>query len=940
MDMQRRINNLVFSESEFSIPENKAIFDEPRNTKPGYSFVDDPRNPWSNTRTLMQYILQTPSLFGRFGYVSESKIIWYPGAIAEYMKDAYELQNLLIVAVILTYGEPARATEIASNLLRNFPGGSIRNVFVTFGTFFLRGSFNKTSFFSGKDRVMCRAPLPSISRLFMRFLVFIRPLYSAFQLILRPHMHDNSVYFLFCGLNRPLTSVDISRTLHSFTLEKLGVGLPCSLHRQLMAFITSRYRVLFESHSISTGTEEQLGHSAEMDRQHYGLDASLPGQMDYNTVKTCLEISAVFHHIFGLGLELYSSIHAHRPRLGQMMKELRDVKYPAGGGVQGTATEANSPAPCDQVAAQIAYHLTPFLSQTVENKVNQSHAAVVHLFSPDTISQQTTYLSPEVVVQTEPRVLAKFREFMGDDQQLMGFMNVQQAQAAQLMVEGKRSFALITPTGSGKTMPGLLASKSFDRGRTTVWILPILAMHEQYLNRCRRYRLTCDKWHPSSTVPNTPQNLLVTIEATESERFHQFLLQLNQEGRLARVILDEAHLILTHDDFRPVMSTLTWLGEQAIQLVLLTATLPPALQTKLFQAVSLTGPLLLRLPTPRPNISFRVVRVPAKEDLEPHVVNVHQQALVEGDKILIFCSSRSLVDSYSQTLGVPGLHAQYSSEEIHDTIARFRAGEVRTIVATCILGVGLDVPAVTHVIHAGLPYDVISFAQEVGRLGRDKDTRKAWSVVVSHPNQFRKEPQEDLYGGKLMMEWFRDDRTCRRIALQTFLDGHAVPCAMLGPDVHLCDNCETKSQETFEDIVPPPNSPLPRLPISLPRPPPSHIPKATPSAPTHLQISSHHAQAQNAVARSKPHSEEYRTIKRLADHFSHRCIACVARRLESDHLFSQCKNGPSPTTEGEAWAQWSSCLQFSQDHCFFCGLPQVMHLFPQLNVLRVNLLYD
>jgi hypothetical protein len=135
--MQHWIDNLIFFKSKFSILKNKNIFNKPKNIKPGYLFVDNPRNLWCNRRTLMQYVLQTPCVFGCFGYISESKIIWYPRAIAKYMKDEYKLQNLLIITVIFTYRELAQATEIASNLLWNFPRRSICNVFVTFETFFL-----------------------------------------------------------------------------------------------------------------------------------------------------------------------------------------------------------------------------------------------------------------------------------------------------------------------------------------------------------------------------------------------------------------------------------------------------------------------------------------------------------------------------------------------------------------------------------------------------------------------------------------------------------------------------------------------------------------------------------------------------------------------------------------------------------------------------------
>ncbi|KAF6745344.1 hypothetical protein DFP72DRAFT_824583, partial [Ephemerocybe angulata] len=133
----------------------------------------------------MDHILRTPSLFKEFGSVNreECKIRWHTGHISDWMSQVYALQEKIMVAVSLSYGEPARGTELTTHVLRNYPGGSIRNVFSSFNTLFLRGSYNKTSFFTGKDRVIARAPLPSISLLFIYFLAYVRPLFSEFQLL-------------------------------------------------------------------------------------------------------------------------------------------------------------------------------------------------------------------------------------------------------------------------------------------------------------------------------------------------------------------------------------------------------------------------------------------------------------------------------------------------------------------------------------------------------------------------------------------------------------------------------------------------------------------------------------------------------------------------------------------------------------------------------------
>ncbi|KAF8235417.1 hypothetical protein L208DRAFT_1109907, partial [Tricholoma matsutake] len=50
---------------------------------------------------------------------------------------------------------------------------------------------------------------------------------------------------------------------------------------------------------------------------------------------------------------------------------------------------------------------------------------------------------------------------------------------------------------------------------------------------------------------------------------------------------------------------------------------------------------------------------------------------------------------------------------------KFRLGEERRLCCSSILGVGLDFPNITHVIHRGYPHNVISFVQETGRMGRD-----------------------------------------------------------------------------------------------------------------------------------------------------------------------------------------------------------------------------
>jgi hypothetical protein len=63
--------------------------------------------------------------------------IWLPGVCMKRMHEIYDLQMLIVIAIILTGGRPARAVEYAMLVLSNIVGGSIWNAFWLFNTFVL-----------------------------------------------------------------------------------------------------------------------------------------------------------------------------------------------------------------------------------------------------------------------------------------------------------------------------------------------------------------------------------------------------------------------------------------------------------------------------------------------------------------------------------------------------------------------------------------------------------------------------------------------------------------------------------------------------------------------------------------------------------------------------------------------------------------------------------
>ncbi|HEY9179113.1 MAG TPA: helicase-related protein, partial [Candidatus Baltobacteraceae bacterium] len=97
----------------------------------------------------------------------------------------------------------------------------------------------------------------------------------------------------------------------------------------------------------------------------------------------------------------------------------------------------------------------------------------------------------------------------------------------------------------------------------------------------------------------------------------------------------------------------------------------------------------------------------------------------EPGKGIVYCNSRTeatkTADALRKRLGneVMFYHAGMPSPERAQVETRFRAGELRVIVATSAFGEGIDLPDVRNVVLYHLNFDFTEFNQQAGRAGRD-----------------------------------------------------------------------------------------------------------------------------------------------------------------------------------------------------------------------------
>jgi ATP-dependent Lhr-like helicase len=104
-------------------------------------------------------------------------------------------------------------------------------------------------------------------------------------------------------------------------------------------------------------------------------------------------------------------------------------------------------------------------------------------------------------------------------------------------------------------------------------------------------------------------------------------------------------------------------------------------------------------------------------------------ALHQGEKRLVFCDSRRLVEQLGAALRVRGIttflsHASLSLDERRRAEQAFAESRDCVIVSTSTLELGIDVGDLDRVIQINAPATVASFLQRIGRTGRRPDTRR------------------------------------------------------------------------------------------------------------------------------------------------------------------------------------------------------------------------
>ncbi len=198
------------------------------------------------------------------------------------------------------------------------------------------------------------------------------------------------------------------------------------------------------------------------------------------------------------------------------------------------------------------------------------------------------------------------------------------------------------------------------------------------------------------------------------------------------VVLDEADRMLDIG-FRPEIEKILRKCPPERQTMLLSATVPPEVE-KLARRY-MVDPLVV-------NVSQSEVAV---ETIDQYYMSVPQDEkfsallkLVTREKpqqAIIFCRTKRGTDRIAQRLAkkhdcVAAIHGDLTQRARDRVMEQFRAGKVRYLVATDVVGRGIDVSSISHIINFDIPQDCDDYVHRVGRTGRMGRAGVAYTFVT------------------------------------------------------------------------------------------------------------------------------------------------------------------------------------------------------------------
>jgi ATP-dependent Lhr-like helicase len=361
-------------------------------------------------------------------------------------------------------------------------------------------------------------------------------------------------------------------------------------------------------------------------------------------------------------------------------------------------------------------------------------------------------------------------EFLSDDLRKivssLGFekQTPVQTEAIPAILSGE-NVLIISPTGSGKTEAALLPV--FEKikvaegkeGIKAIYVTPLRALNRDMLKRISQWAdhlgLSVQIRHGDTPQSErrrqalSPPDILITTPETLQVLLIGKRLRTNMRN-LTHVVIDEIHQLASDrrgSQLSMGLERLELLVGRKFQRIGLSATIQNPMAMASFLCGDNRNCKIVDMSKTEKQVEYSLEYPrPTEEDeiqsrelyVSPHSVARLRRIidLVDGhERTLIFVNGRGVAEELGSRLAALGLkvgvhHGSLPREERERSEQSFKTGELKALVCTATLELGIDIGAVDLVIQYMSPRQVNSLIQRVGRSGHSL-SRKSEGIILS-----------------------------------------------------------------------------------------------------------------------------------------------------------------------------------------------------------------